>query len=110
TIPHVHHFEEIDMTELLEFRKEMDVDVSVAAFFIKAITIALKDFPLFNAKLDEENGEIQLEKSIHIGIATDTEEGLYLSVIKNANKISMSSIHKEMNELMKNEQKNKLTL
>lgn len=110
TIPHVHHFEEIDMTELLEFRKEMDVDVSVAAFFIKAITIALKDFPIFNAKLDEENGEIQLEKSIHIGIATDTEEGLLVPVIKNADKKSIIAIHKEMKELMKNARENKLTL
>src|SRR5699024_11352341 len=88
----------------------MDVDVSVAAFFIKAITIALKDFPIFNAKLDEENGEIQLVKSIHIGIATDTEEGLLVPVIKNADKKSIIAIHKEMKEIMKNARENKLTM
>jgi len=112
TIPHVHHMEEIDMTELLEFRKEIkqDADVSVAAFFIKALTITLKEYPIFNAKLDEEKEEIRLEKSVHMGMATDTEEGLIVPVIKHADKKSIASINNEMKDLMKKARENKLTL
>lgn len=112
TIPHVHHMEEIDMTELLDFIKEIkpDANVSVAAFFIKVLTIALKEYPIFNAKLDEEREEIRLEKSVHMGIATDTEEGLIVPVIKNADKKSILQIHKEMKELMKKANENKLSL
>jgi len=111
TIPHVHHMEEIDMTDLLEFRKEIkpDADVSVAAFFVKALTLALKDYPIFNAKLDEEKEEIQLERSVHMGMAADTEEGLIVPVIKNADKKSIMAIHKEMKELMRKARENRLT-
>lgn len=111
TIPHVHHMEEIDMTELLHFRKEIkpDLDVSVAAFFIKALTIALREHPIFNAKLNEEKEEIRLEKGVHIGIATDTEDGLIVPVIKNADKKSIRAIQKEMKELMNKARDNKLS-
>ncbi|WP_339226668.1 dihydrolipoamide acetyltransferase family protein [Oceanobacillus sp. FSL K6-2867] len=112
TIPHVHHMEEIDMTELLQFRKEIkpDADVSVAAFFIKALTISLREHPIFNAKLHEEKEEIRLEKSVHMGIATDTKEGLIVPVIKNADEKSILIIHKEMKELMSKAKENTLTL
>ncbi len=112
TIPHVHHMEEIDMTELLQFRKEIkpDADVSVVAFFIKALTISLREYPIFNAKLDEKKEEIRLEKGVHMGIATDTEEGLIVPVIKNADKKSILAIHKEMKELMKKAKENTLSL
>lgn len=111
TIPHVHHMEEIDMTELLQFRKEIKphADVSVAAFFIKALTIALREHPIFNAKLDEKKEEIRLEKGVHMGIATDTEEGLIVPVVKNADNKSIRIINKEMKELMKKARENRLT-
>src|SRR5699024_9548245 len=98
------------MIELLDFRQEMYVNISVAAFCIISIRIALKDCLIFNALLDEVIEEIQKEKSIHIGIATETEERLFIPVIKNADKKSIIAIHKEMKELMKNARENKLTL
>ncbi|GIO22750.1 dihydrolipoamide acetyltransferase family protein [Oceanobacillus sp. J11TS1] len=111
TIPHVHHMEEIDMTEILKFKNEIkqDVNVSVAAFFIKALTISLSDFPIFNAKLDEVKEEIKLEKNVHMGIATDTQEGLIVPVIKNANKKSILEIHKELKSLTERARNNNLT-
>lgn len=111
TIPHVHHMEEIDMTELLHFRKEIkpDLDVSVAAFFIKALTISLREYPIFNAKLNEKKEEIRLEKGIHIGIATDTGDGLIVPVIRNADEKSILIIQKEMKELMNKARENKLS-
>lgn len=113
TIPHVCHYEEIDMTELLNFRKElkaMDESISVAAFFIKALAISLKEYRVFNAKLDEENEVIRLEKSVHMGIAADAEEGLIVPVIRDADKKSLRAIHQEMKVLTQKAKENKLTV
>lgn len=113
TIPHVTHFEEADLTDLLAYRndlKEMNMNISVAAFFIKAIAVALKKFPVFNAKLDEENEVICLEKEYNIGIATDTEEGLIVPVIHHADRLSVSQIHEKLKELTKKAQEGKLTM
>lgn len=102
TIPHVTHFEEIDMTNLLALRQELKADgasVSAVAFFIKALVVALKDFPVFNAKLDEENEVIILEKEYHIGLAVDSTLGLLVPVLKNAHKKTLLEVHTEMKEL-----------
>lgn len=113
TIPHVAHFEEVDMTNLLNYRKELkelDVSISVAAFFIKALSISLKKYRVFNAKLDEDKGIIKLEQAIHMGLATDTEEGLIVPVLRNVEKKSLRHIHDEMKQLTKKAQENKLAL
>lgn len=111
TIPHVTHFEEADVTELLAYRnelKQMNIHVSAVAFFIKAIVAALKQFPVFNAKLDEENEVIRLEKEYNIGIATDTEDGLIVPVIHQADQLSVLQIHDKLKELTKRAQEGKL--
>jgi 2-oxoisovalerate dehydrogenase E2 component (dihydrolipoyl transacylase) len=112
TIPHVTHFEEADLTELLAYRTElkaMNINISAVAFFIKAIAVALKQFPVFNAKLDEENEVIRLEKEYNIGIATDTEDGLIVPVIHHADHLTVRQIHDKLKELTKKAQENKLT-
>ncbi|WP_205093610.1 dihydrolipoamide acetyltransferase family protein [Thalassobacillus pellis] len=112
TIPHCTHFEEIDVTQLIEIRtdlKDSGISVSATAFFLKAVSLALSDFPIFNAKLDEEKELIHLEKQHHIGIATDTEEGLIVPVIRNIEQKSIKSIHDEMKILTKKAQENKLS-
>ncbi len=112
TIAHCTHFEEIDVTDVQEWRKEwksLDQGVSMTAIFIKAISLALKDFPMFNAKLDEENEMIHLEKDHHIGIATDTPDGLIVPVIHHVNQKSIKEIHEEMKSLTAKAQNNELT-
>lgn len=102
TIPHVTHFDEVNMTNLLKMRediKKSGESVSVSAFFIKALVISLKDFPIFNAELDEENDRILLKKNYHIGIATDTENGLLVPVVHDADKKSIKDIHLEVKRL-----------
>jgi 2-oxoisovalerate dehydrogenase E2 component (dihydrolipoyl transacylase) len=111
-IPHVTHFEEVDLTELLAYRsdlKGMDINISAVAFFIKAIVVALKQYPVFNAKLDEENEVIRLEKEYNIGIATDTEQGLIVPVIHHADQLTVRQIHDKLKELTKKSQEDKLT-
>jgi pyruvate dehydrogenase E2 component (dihydrolipoamide acetyltransferase) len=118
TIPHVTHFEEIDVTAVMDLKKQlkaMDPDnsrgmnVSVAAFFVKAIQIALKDFPIFNAKLDEANDVILLEQHVSIGIATDAEDGLIVPVVKNVEQRSIRDIAVDMKEKINKAKQNKLT-
>ena len=102
TIPHVTHFDEVNMTNLFKIREEMKKTgeaVSVPAFFIKALTISLKEFPIFNAELDEENDRILLKKNYHIGFATETKNGLLVPVIHDADKKSIKEIHHELIEL-----------
>lgn len=101
TIPHVAHMEEVDMTNVLALRKEIKEthNVSVVAFFIKALAISLKEFPIFNATLDEANNEILLKGAVHMGIAVDTPDGLIVPVIKHCEQKSLLDIQTEMKAL-----------
>ncbi|WP_114571463.1 dihydrolipoamide acetyltransferase family protein [Exiguobacterium flavidum] len=102
TIPHVTHFEEIDMTHLLALREELKAQgtsISVNAFFLKALVVALKDFPVFNAKLDEENERIILERVYHIGLATDTDDGLIVPVVRDVDRQSLRELDASCREL-----------
>ncbi|WP_419880789.1 dihydrolipoamide acetyltransferase family protein [Peribacillus sp. B-H-3] len=113
TIPHVTHFEEIDMTELLSLSKEIKClgqSVSIPAFFVKAVSLALADYPVFNAKLDEENESIILENDYNIGIAADSKEGLIVPVIMHANKKTIKEIDTEIKSLTKKAQENTLKI
>ena len=102
TIPHVTHFDDVNMTNLFKMRDELKTagkSVSLSAFFIKALTISLKEFPIFNAELDEENERIVLKKNYHIGIATNTDHGLLVPVVHDADKKTIKEIHHEIKEL-----------
>ena len=113
SIPHCTHFEEIDVSELINFRQEIKaagISISATAFFIKALSIGLKEFPVFNAKLDEENERIQLLREHHIGIAVDTPDGLIVPVIRNVEQKNLKQIHEEMKRLTKLALDDKLTV
>ena len=105
-IPHVTQFEEADITELEEFRKDSNnalaksgVKLTMLAFVIKASVSALKKFPAFNSSLDEKGENLILKKYYNIGFAADTPQGLVVPVVKNADKKSISEIAKEMGDL-----------
>jgi 2-oxoisovalerate dehydrogenase E2 component (dihydrolipoyl transacylase) len=113
TIPHCTHFEEVDVTELIHFREELKqhgIHISATAFFIKALSLSLKQFPIFNARLDEEREEIHLYAEHHIGIAVDTEDGLIVPVIRHVERKSLRAIHEEAKQLTKRAQENKLSV
>lgn len=112
TIPHVTHFEEVDMTNLLDSKKQLNeagVNISVAAFFIKAIQLSLAKYPIFNSVLDEEKGVIKLKKEYNIGIAVDAKEGLIVPVIRHVEQKTLSNIHAEMKDYIEKAQNNTLT-
>ncbi|KLS62821.1 2-oxo acid dehydrogenase subunit E2, partial [Neisseria gonorrhoeae] len=96
-IPHVTVHEEADMTELEEFRKQLNkeweregVKLSPLAFIIKASVSALKAFPEFNASLDGDN--LVLKNYFNIGFAADTPNGLVVPVIKDVDQKGLKQI------------------
>lgn len=105
TIPHVTIVNEVDMTDLVAFRKKVKVladkkgiKLSFMPFFFKALTTALKEFPYLNASIDDATNEIVLKKHYDMGYAFDTEAGLLVPVIKNADQKSLFTIAKEMQD------------
>ncbi|WP_186370735.1 dihydrolipoamide acetyltransferase family protein [Shouchella miscanthi] len=111
TIPHVTHFEEANVTSLLEWRtacKEVGMPFSLGAYFIKALVITLKEHPLFNSVLDEKNGVIRIQDFYNIGLATNAPDGLIVPVLKQADRKSILTIDREMKELTRKAQDNEL--
>ena len=106
TIPHVTHHDEADVTELEQFRTSLkDIytgqkkKITPLVFIIKALISALKKYPNFNSSIDNiKNGKIILKKYFHIGIAVDTEHGLMVPKIRNANKKNISQLNEELKE------------
>jgi len=103
TAPHVTAFDECDVTSLVKLRqrwnqrlKESGQRVSYLPFIIKALVHTLQQFPYFNARLDEEAQEIILLPDYHIGIAVDTPDGLFVPVIKNADRLSLRELGQEI--------------
>jgi len=110
-IPHASSMDDFDVSELVEFRKEQKeiadkqgIKLTYMPFIIKAITLALKEYPILNSSYDMENEEIILKKYYNIGIAVDTPEGLMVPVVKNADQKGILEISKEMNDLIERSQ------
>ncbi|MFH1132921.1 MAG: 2-oxo acid dehydrogenase subunit E2 [Nanoarchaeota archaeon] len=102
----VTHTDEADVTELFAIRekekellKARGISLTFLPFFIKACVSALQQHPLLNAQVDDEGKRIILKKYYHLGIATDTEEGLVVPVIRNAEAKSIIALAKEIEEL-----------
>jgi len=105
-IPHVTTHDEADITELEQFRVQMNkeleksgVKISMLPFMMKAAVAALKKFPEFNASLDGDS--LVLKQYYHIGFAADTPNGLVVPVIRDADKKTVPEIATEMNALAK---------
>lgn len=97
--------EEIDMTKVTELKNRLkessseDIKLTYMPFFVKAVIRSLKSSPRINASLDEETEDIVIKKDYNIGIATDTEQGLIVPVIKKAQDKNIKEIAKEIEEL-----------
>lgn len=115
---HVTHVEEADATALMasyrnlkpQIEAEYGIKFSVLPFFVKALVECLKDFPMFNASVDEEAGEMVLKKYYNIGIAVDTPQGLIVPVIKDAGSKDMVQLAREVADLAGRARERKLEL
>lgn len=106
TAPHVTIMDEVDVTELVAFRTRMKpvaekkgVKVTYLPFIVKALVAASRQFPALNAMIDEESNEIVYKKYYNIGIATDTDNGLIVPVIKDADRKSIWMIASAITDL-----------
>ena len=111
-IPQVTHFEESDVTELEAFRKsinkERSVKYSILPFIIKAAAAALQKYPVFNSTIDTAGERIIIKKYYNIGIAVNTENGLVMPVLKDADKKGIAEIAGELSELSLKAREDKL--
>ncbi|MEL0628162.1 pyruvate dehydrogenase complex dihydrolipoyllysine-residue acetyltransferase [Psychromonas aquatilis] len=118
TIPHVTQFDEADITELEEFRKEQNaialkqdlgVKISPLVFMMKAVAKALQQYPNFNSSLSEDGQSLILKKYFNIGIAVDTPNGLVVPVVKDVLNKGIFEICRDIAEISKKARAGKLT-
>nr|WP_209845612.1 dihydrolipoamide acetyltransferase family protein [Paenibacillus sediminis] len=116
TAPHVTIMDEVDVTELVAFRTRMKpiaekkgVKLTYLPFIVKALVAASREFPVMNAMIDEENNEIVYKKYYNIGIATDTDNGLIVPVIKDADRRSIWMIANDIRDLAARGREGKLS-
>lgn len=106
TIPHVTHCDEVDVTDLEQFRKEQSAifadkgaKLTLTAFVVKAVAGALRQFPQFNSSFDEPTGTMIFKEYVHVGIAVDSPKGLMVPVLRDTDRKGLMTISKELKEL-----------
>ena len=116
-IPHVTQCDKADITPMEElrskFRKQVEQaggNLTVTAVLVKVLAAAVKQFPQFNASLDLEANAIVFKKYINVGVAVDTEFGLLVPVIRNADQKNITQIAIELHQLSEKARSKKLTL
>ena len=113
---HTTTIEEVEVSDLVAFRQKMktvvgdDVKLTYLPFIMKAIVLALKEFPIINSSYDEDTAEIVYKSNYNIGIATDTDRGLVVPVLFDVDRKSIIEIAHGIEELAQVARDNKLTL
>ncbi len=117
TIPHATAFGEADGGSLIAMREALKpvaeqrgVRLTYMPLLIKLLLPVLKEFPIFNASLDDERREIIYKRSYHIGVATDSPEGLLVPVLRNADSLTMLEIAAKLEQLIEGARKRTLSL
>ncbi len=116
-IPHVTSQAEVDITKLEAFRQQHKANIeskggrlTLTVFALKAAVTALKTHPNFNAALDTITGELILKKYFHIGVAVDTDEGLFVPIIRDVDRKSLTDLAIELFDLVQRTRQRKITL
>jgi pyruvate dehydrogenase E2 component (dihydrolipoamide acetyltransferase) len=117
TAAHVTHVDEVDMTEIVQLREKAKesaekggAKLTYLPFIIKALILALKQYPYLNSTLDDEKQEIILKRYYNIGIATNTDQGLVVPVLKDADHKSIAQLAEEIARLSERARAGQLTL
>jgi pyruvate dehydrogenase E2 component (dihydrolipoyllysine-residue acetyltransferase) len=116
-IPHVTHFDKADITDLntmvtrsFETAKQHGITLTLTSFLLKAASLALQEYPQFNASLDPGAGELILKRYCHLGIAVATERGLIVPVIRDVDKKPVMELARELATLAARVREGKATL
>jgi pyruvate dehydrogenase E2 component (dihydrolipoamide acetyltransferase) len=103
TIPHVTGFHELDAGAFAEHASRLRADAESKGtrfpfdtLLVRAVAIALRKHPIFNASLDDERGEIVMHENVNIGVATATRDGLIVPVVKNADALDLGALAAEV--------------
>ena len=117
TIPHVTQFDKADVGALEELRKQFKEKVAkaggnltVTAMLVRVMATAVRKFPQFNASIDPERGEIVYKKYVNVGVAVDTDRGLLVPVIRDADTKNIMEIAVELQHLAERAREKKLSL
>lgn len=117
TAAHFTVVDEADVTELVKLRAETKEDalghgvkLTYVPFIMKAVAVALKEFPMLNASLDEATQELVLKKYYHLGVAVSADAGLIVPVVRDVDKKSIFQIAREVEEVAERARKGKNTL
>lgn len=115
TAPHVTLMDDVDVTDLVLHRKKFKsvaedkgIKLTYLPYVVKALTSALREYPTLNASIDDVSDEIVYKHYYNIGIATDTDKGLLVPVVKDAERKSIFKISAEINELATKAREGKL--
>lgn len=114
-VPHVTQHDETDITELESFRQSKKseaqrrgVRLTLLSFLVKAVVVALRKYPEFNASLGPDGKELIYKQYFHIGVAVNTDQGLLVPVLKDANLKGMFELAAELEELAQKARDKKL--
>jgi len=117
TTAQVTHVDEVDVTELVRLRESLKgkaeslgVKLTYLPFIMKAVVSALKEFPYVNSSLDEQAGNIVLKRFYNMGIATDTEQGLLVPVVKDVDSKDIFTLAAGIERLAEKARKGQLSL
>lgn len=115
TVPHVTQHDEADITDLEQFRREhaaeaeaRGVKLTFLPLVLKAVTKALQEFPHFNASLDHSGENLILKRYFHLGVAVDTEHGLVVPVVRDADRKGLYELAAELQDLSTRARERKL--
>lgn len=115
TAPHVTIMDEVEVTKLVALREraktgaeQRGIKVTYLPFIIKALIATLRRYPILNASLDDEKGEIVYKKYYNVGIATDTDNGLLVPVITEADRKNVWTLAEEIRDLATRAREGKL--
>ncbi len=116
-VPHVTHFDRVDVTELdaiirrnVEAARERGLVLTLTSFLLKAAALALREHPTFNASLDAAAGELIVKRYCHLGVAVATERGLIVPVIRDVDKKPLVELQRELAALAQRVREGKATL
>ncbi len=117
TAAHFTYVEEVDVTELVALREramtwseEKGVKLTYLPFILKALVAALKEHPWLNAAVDWEKNEVLLKRYYNVGVATATDQGLMVPVVKQVDQKTVLELAEEIEELSEKARAGKLTL
>ena len=117
TIPHVAQFDKADITAMEELRRKYREQVknaggnlTVTAMLVKVMATAVRQFPQFNSSLDPQANEIIYKKYVNVGVAVDTDRGLLVPVVRNADQKNITEIAIEVHTLAEKARSRKLTI